>query len=630
MLPTFLPLSSPNRRRTPGAVTRKAFLRVEELESLTLLSASALVNLPALTAVPFAPRANNGPVFGLTPDQVRHAYGFDRINFGNGTAADGSGQTIAIVDAYDDPNIGKDLHVFDQAFGLPDPPSFLKASVPGTPADAGWSEEIALDVEWAHAIAPKANLLLVEAPSSSLADLLRAVDFARQQPGVVAVSMSWGGSEFAGETSYDHYFMTPAGHIGGSGLPGGITFVAASGDNGAWNGAEWPAASPNVLAVGGTRLALDGQGNYQSESGWSGSGGGFSSFETQPGYQDQVQRSGVRTVPDVAFEADPRSGFAVYDSFTSGNERGGGWLVVGGTSAGAPQWAGLIALADQGRALHGQGSLSNAQAAIYGLPAADFHNVVSGSNGYRAGAGYNLVTGRGSPKADLIVQNLAGGSTAAVTTITLPQTATAVEKKTTRRPRPSNMTEPTSPPVQVVPTPTLPDARDLALLLLRSQAQQATLVFSPAASPAIPAVQPVTPVPAVPVTPLNIAPIRIESGGGDNRPIADDDDDGPPPPAGVEKTPATESGKKIRRAPAAPDQTTAVQAIDACFAAAAEEAPLREDGSRTVLVEAGPQQDLAVTAAVLAVVLGGYAVNPRRESGNLRRGTPWGKVLKKV
>src|SRR5262249_43291309 len=142
--------------------------------------------------------------------------------------------------------------------------------------------EEALDVEWAHAIAPKANIILVEAYSNSTSDLLTAVDYARHAPGVVAVSMSWGGGEAPTETSADSYFTTPAGHAG-------ATFVASSGDNGAPGG--YPAMSPNVLAVGGTTLALDGSDNRTSEVGWNGSGGGPSFYESEPGYQGTYAQS---------------------------------------------------------------------------------------------------------------------------------------------------------------------------------------------------------------------------------------------------------------------------------------------------------------------------------------------------
>lgn len=380
------------RSRREAASYVAAF--VEQLEDLHLLSASAnpLMHM--------SPSVTNPNPIGYTPAQIAQAYGFNQIAFSGGTVrGDGTGQTIAIVDAYNDVNIAADLQVFDTKFGISAPPKFTTAVERGAMTDAGWALETALDVEWAHAMAPKANILLVEARSSSLADLMTAVDYARNQPGVSVVSMSWGGSEFASETAYDSYLTTPLGHAP-------ITFVAASGDNGTVS--SWPAVSPNVLAVGGSSLTLS-QGSYASETAWSGSGGGYSTIETEPTYQQTVQTSGHRSFPDVAYDADPNHGFAVYDS--TPYVRQSGWFEVGGTSAGAPQWAALVAIADQGRALGGQQSLGNAQSAIYGLPASDFHDIQSGSNGHAASAGYDLVTGRGSPIANLAVQSLVGAST---------------------------------------------------------------------------------------------------------------------------------------------------------------------------------------------------------------------------
>src|SRR5262249_10167228 len=151
--------------RSSVRVSRRRRPRIEELERRTLLSVN-------------------------TPAQILHSYGFDNLKL------DGSGQTIAIVTAYDNPNIAGDLQAFDRQFNLPDP-ALTKATPEGLPrGDVGWGLETALDVQWAHAVAPGANILLVEAKSSRLSDLLGAVDYARQQSGVVAVSMSWGGQEF--------------------------------------------------------------------------------------------------------------------------------------------------------------------------------------------------------------------------------------------------------------------------------------------------------------------------------------------------------------------------------------------------------------------------------------------------
>src|SRR5262249_33559546 len=150
----------------------------------------------------------------LTPTQIRHAYGVDQITFA-GVPGDGHGQTIAIIDAYDDPTIASDLQVFNQQYGIAPPPSFRKVAQDGsnnlppkaTSSHSTWAPEIALDVEWAHALAPGANLLLVEAASDSNADLYAAVDYAAGQPGVAVVSMSFGSyGEFVGETSLDGHF----------------------------------------------------------------------------------------------------------------------------------------------------------------------------------------------------------------------------------------------------------------------------------------------------------------------------------------------------------------------------------------------------------------------------------------
>ena len=345
--------------------------------------------------------ANTLPTVGLTPAQVRTAYGFNQIALGTSgqpIAGDGSGQTIAIVDAYDDPTIASDLQQFDKVFGLPDA-SFTKAMPEGTPAaNAEWSEEIALDVEWAHAIAPGAKILLVEAPTASIQDMLQAVDYARQQPGVVAVSMSWATSEFTGETTLDSEFTTPAGHAG-------VTFVAAAGDS---NAVSWPAVSPNVVSVGGTSLSVTSNGAYLGESA-SNDGSGFSQFESEPAYQLLVQTSGHRSTPDVAYNADPNQGFAVYDSVG-----GSGWLSVGGTSAGAPQWAGLVAIADQGRAVQGQTSLDGSAQTLANLYQVAQVSTTTYFNQIGSSA-FNLATGLGSPHASQVVQALVSGSTAGAT-----------------------------------------------------------------------------------------------------------------------------------------------------------------------------------------------------------------------
>jgi subtilase family serine protease len=244
--------------------------QLEQLESREMLSASgwhAHFNTTARSLYTYT-----GSRYIYTPSDIRYMYGFNQINYG------GQGQTIVVVDAYDAPNIYQDLMAFDKAFNLPGQSwsdignYFIKANQNGTTnsfpqADSGWALEASLDVEWAHAMAPYARIVLLEANSSSLSDLLSTVSLARYVNGASVVTMSWGGSEFASEASYDGYFTTIKGHTP-------ITFVASSGDDGAWYGTSWPAVSPNVLAVGGTSLYP----NFY-EAGWSASGGGFSAYE---------------------------------------------------------------------------------------------------------------------------------------------------------------------------------------------------------------------------------------------------------------------------------------------------------------------------------------------------------------
>jgi subtilase family serine protease len=348
---------------------------------------------------------------GLTPAQVHHAYGFDHVTFGDaelvqqpkgkharrnaatakGPAPDGSGQTIAIVGAFHTPTIEHDLAVFDKRFKISatdvsGQPVLTVATPAGQPpVDAGWASENTLDVEWAHASAPKAHILLVEAMSHSTTDLLAAVDYARHQPGVTVVSMSWSFAELPSDPASNGIFTTPAGHAG-------VTFVAAAGDGAGIPG--WPAASPNVISVGGTSLRVSGGGNWRSKIAWSGGGGGRST----------IQQSNT---PDVAYDADPQRGFAMFDSTADGKYKG--WQVLGGTSAGAPQWAALIAIANQGRALRGKGSLdgvARTKPVLHAAPQDHFHDIVTGSNGFPAGPGYDFATGRGSPIANLLIQDL--------------------------------------------------------------------------------------------------------------------------------------------------------------------------------------------------------------------------------
>jgi len=226
---------------------------------------------------------------------------------------------------------------------------------------------------------------------------LRALSAAENTPGVDVISMSWGFNEFPKEASYNSYFTTPAGHKG-------ITYVAASGDSGPQAGAEWPSVSPNVLAVGGTTLYVSPTGNYQFESAWVDSSGGYSRYQAEPGYQRSVQATRRRSTPDVAFDGDPNTGVAVYE--TSLATGFGSWATVGGTSLGTPAWAAIIAIADQGRALSGEGSLdgpTQTLPTLYALPSTDF-NVIAPL--LHSAGGANTSTGRGTPVGPSLVADL--------------------------------------------------------------------------------------------------------------------------------------------------------------------------------------------------------------------------------
>ncbi|HTW94486.1 MAG TPA: S53 family peptidase, partial [Tepidisphaeraceae bacterium] len=363
---------------------------------------------------------------GFTPSQISTAYGFNNIQLSNGDPGTGAGQTIAIVDAYNDPNIASDLSAFDSQFDLSAPPSFTVVSQSGSTTElpvtnASWDEEISLDVEWSHAMAPQANILLVETNSDNLNSLMAGVVYAADAPNVSVVSMSWGSTEFSGETAYDSDFLAPASHKG-------VTFVAASGDDGSYDGPNWPAVSPDVLSVGGTTLATtDSSGTYGGEIPWQDTTGGISSYEDEPTYQENVQTTDNRTSPDVAYDADPNTGVAVYDSVPY--EGTSGWVELGGTSVGAPQWSSLVAIADQDRALSHIGSLSGATGTLpklYDLAnnsstyAESFNTIVEPRFGYYDQAlGYNLETGLGSPEAPGIINGLASGNAGERTTATV-------------------------------------------------------------------------------------------------------------------------------------------------------------------------------------------------------------------
>jgi subtilase family serine protease len=310
---------------------------------------------------------------GLSPATIKTVYSFPL------SSTAGAGKTIAIVDAYDDPTAENDLNVFSSTFDLPPCTTlngcFQKVNQTGGTSyprkDAGWALEISLDIQWAHAIAPGANILLVEATTNSFANLLAAEDYAKTH--AQYVSNSWGASEFSGETSYDSHFATPNNTV---------SFFVSSGDSGL--PADYPSASPNVISVGGTTLHFSGT-TFTSETGWSSGGGGCSVYENATSAQTtgQVNCGGKRATPDVSLDADPASGVSVYDSTRYQGQQG--WFKVGGTSASSPMWAARSADA---------GTVVNSTY-VYGN-SITYRDIISGNNGASCLVGYDLCSGRGS------------------------------------------------------------------------------------------------------------------------------------------------------------------------------------------------------------------------------------------
>ena len=314
---------------------------------------------------------------GYGPADLQSAY-----NLAAASASNGLGQTIAIVDAFDDGKAEADLAVYRSQFGLPPCTTangcFRKVDQNGGTryprGDAGWAEEISLDLDMASAICPQCKILLVEASNNSFANLSAAVDRAALM-GANVISNSYGGSEFSGEvTSQSHYNHR------------GVAVTVSSGDSGF--GVEFPAASQYVIAVGGTHLVRDGSARGWTETVWSGAGSGCSAYIAKPSWQTDGGCA-RRTVADVAAVADPNTGVAVYDTYRL---HPGGWLVFGGTSVSAPIIGSVYALAG-----------NTDQSLLYSNSASLF-DVISGSNGScggtylcTGGVGFDGPTGNGTP-----------------------------------------------------------------------------------------------------------------------------------------------------------------------------------------------------------------------------------------
>jgi subtilase family serine protease len=328
------------------------------------------------------PMATSGPT-GYSPTQLRGAYGI--------TATGASSTTVAVVDAYANPNAAADLAEYRRVQQLPPLAAgqFKQMNQSGgaittvTP-DVGWGQEEMLDLEMVSAMCPGCTILYVGANSASFNDLATAVNRA-VTAGATVVSNSYGGPEFGSETTLQSAYS----HTG-------VTITASTGDSG--YGAQAPAAFSSVVAVGGTHLVLSGN-TRASESVWSGAGSGCSAYITKPNWQHDPACA-KRTIGDVAAVADPATGVSVYDSYGSTN--GNNWYVFGGTSVSAPLIGGIYGLT-------GHGS-PTAATTLYAHPAGSLYDVTSGSNGRcthgknTAGAylctgvvGYDGPTGNGTP-----------------------------------------------------------------------------------------------------------------------------------------------------------------------------------------------------------------------------------------
>jgi len=389
-----------------------AALAAPAAHAVPAAAAAKSPNHPTFVVHRIGTRSNGTPLVtsksptGLPPSAIQSVYNLSGLS---PTSGAGAGQIIAIIDAYNDANALSDLNVFNAEYGYASlstctslsqsGPCFEVAEPSGKPSNnSDWALEESLDIEWAHAEAPAAKIVLVEAKTSSNANLYAAVDYANTTLDANVVSMSWGGSETSSETSSDSNF-THAGTL----------YTASAGDSG--HGVIYPSASPDVIAVGGTTLnGCSGTScaGFTSETTWSDGGGGISKYESIPAYQSSYTgpvygastisalTGGKRGVPDVSFVGNPNTGVSVYDSTAYDGQSG--WWTIGGTSVGAPNWAGILAAGNAAGSTALQGNT-----AIYGGGyKTNLRDITSGTNGScgtdcTAGTGYDLVTGLGSP-----------------------------------------------------------------------------------------------------------------------------------------------------------------------------------------------------------------------------------------
>lgn len=433
---------SPLRAQTAGAQA-SASPAADMVSKITKVKG---VKLASATALQAPPDVVCRAVFGIpcySPQQIQNAYGLTPILQ---AGYDGHGQTIVIIDSFGSPTIAADLSVFDATYGLPDPPSFTVLSPLGTvPFDAtnpvmvNWAAEVTLDVEWAHAMAPGASIVLLTSPVAEtegvqgMPEFLALERYALKHKLGKIISQSWGATE--------NTFFDPAGQevledfeeFYKHAAREGVTVLASAGDGGSSNvdvnnnlfpfpTVNFPASSPWVTAVGGTSLFADPAGKYQFEIVWNntnggGGGGGVSQQFSEPAYQDslpasvQSELNNYRGIPDISYNADPNTAILIYLSFLG--PANAGFYFIGGTSEGSPQWAGIVADANQlaGRPL----GFLNPKLYEIGQESEFFHDITFGSNaaegfngipGYIATPGWDLASGWGTPDLGRLLREL--------------------------------------------------------------------------------------------------------------------------------------------------------------------------------------------------------------------------------
>jgi subtilase family serine protease len=431
LLPSVAPLNA--QPGDPGQAAPDVLSQVTKVKGLRLAATQAPMDTDCRTFIGI-------PCY--SPQEIQNAYGLAPILNAGYT---GVGETIIIIVSFGSPTIAQDLQTFDADYGLPDPPSFTVLAPLGTmPFDptnsdqVGWAFETTLDVEWAHAMAPGANIVLLTSPVSEtegvqgMPEFLLLEQYALDHHLGKIISQSWGATE--------NTLFTPAGQqvfedferFYQDAAQQNVTVLASAGDVGTANpdingtiypfpNVIFPASSPLVTAVGGTSLYADTSGKYQSETVWNNSigagGGGVSQQFREPLYQKLLANSVQQTlrnrrgIPDVAYNADPNTSILVYAGFVPGAV---GYYFIGGTSEGSPQWAGIIADANQ-LAGHPLGFLNLKLYSLVALVGQSqfFHDITIGNNGfngvsgYGATTGWDLASGWGTPNLGKLVWELA-------------------------------------------------------------------------------------------------------------------------------------------------------------------------------------------------------------------------------